>query len=237
ATGQDLLQCIAPDVREGLLFVTPADALPPVTPDVPAEIAALRVPAAFALIGSADRGFSIAAAYKASGDPQAVLDAAVSALTADGWALAPGANMPSAFASPTMTRSQSLCKDGNSAGVSVRLVDDTTYVSYSVAKSSERTDCAMRGTLRERMDAGLPSFDYSAFGAPTPRGSSGSSSGISTLRSTRVDVNAELPALASELARQLREQGWQEDTSWTGTVTAGSTWSRTTDGARRAGTL
>jgi hypothetical protein len=51
-------------------------------------------------------------------------------------------------------------------------------------------------------------------------------------------VKDSIGSVARNFSRQLAEQGWNEDTSWAGSGTAGSTWSRKLQGgATVRGTL
>jgi hypothetical protein len=46
-----------------------------------------------------------------------------------------------------------------------------------------------------------------------------------------------MSGLVGNLDEQLRGQGWASDAHWSGTLSAGSTWTRETDGLKLAGKL
>lgn len=65
-----------------------------------------------------------------------------------------------------------------------------------------------------------------------------SADGNSVSTSAPLELDWDLADISDWFAGQLREQGWQEDASWEGSETGGSTWTRTTeDGTALSGLL
>jgi len=242
AFSADLLECVNPDVRRGLLFIVPADGDLDISDQMPEEIAALPVPADFAWLANRSRPDGQTSVFLASSDPQAALDAAMTALATDGWQ-PDRSNMPvSAFESPAMDRSQTACRDGEAMSVSTRRLEDTTYALYFINANSERSSCRVSpglggGNFMENPN--LPEFDFTALGSRgMPRSRSGSGLGNNIRTSMQLRLTASLGDVASQLAEQLADLGWQRDTSWAGSVMAGSTWARTrADQQRLSGAL
>jgi hypothetical protein len=250
----ELLQCVDPAVLEGLVFRTVAAT---VSDEVPPEMTGVTPPAGFDWIGSQRRAMpgtssllrsgsgpvsQVNAAYKTGLSRDEALAAAMAALAADGWTASPqrmGGGAP--FGSITPDQPEIVCKDEQAVTVNVNEIDGTTYVSYGFTTGQVASNCLSDD---ERRRLGMPGAEYMptldippdpATGRPARRGGAG---GSGTTQRVEVFHGASLAELTAALTQQLVEQGWANDASWTGTTTAGSSWSRRVDDDTRVqGTL
>jgi hypothetical protein len=222
--------------------MTPNDPGPVIDDTMPAAIAAIDRPASFVWIGGRDGTSSVAGAFRTDAEPSAALAAAVAGLSSEGWEVNSSARMVNAFESPILERSETLCRNGESMSIAARRVGGVNYLSYGIRKSSEGSICQNPGPNGFGMPGGIPGgdgtqpdFDFRAIDpAASERGfsSGGSGSGSSSRRTRGLRIDSSLTGLADGLGQQLIAQGWSPDARWTGSRTAGSTWSRRTDDDR-----
>lgn len=251
ATGQDLLQCLHPDIVNGLIFRgNPAQQLA-VTSELPATLSEFRAPAGFTLIGTAVRVESdlTTVAYKTELDRGEAFDALVGAFGAGGWELEeelrPIAPVFELSASPT---TGTICRDGERLSLGIRDFDGTRYASIGSVPLDRPRDCHAedpRMRSRPSLPGGVhdylpllvfPESTQAANGGALGAGFSGA--GDSTRTSARVASPDSAQTLAAHLGAQMVEQGWRQDASWTGNLSAGAVWMRQADdGAAVWGTL
>jgi len=255
ASGADLLQCVNPDVRQGLLFIVPGDPEPDITDEMPAQIAAIPRPEGLTWIAASLRSSGVVGAFRTDDEPQVAVDAAIAALIPEGW-IPDGsfASSRSPFASPAIDVSQTLCRDGDLRSVSARQSDGVTYLTYNVPRNAERTVCQTGpgpgGSPFGRPSGGpfggpapgatgvaalVPALEFTTLD-PTaiPRNGGGGGVGGSFSRTTTIRIGAELGAVAGHVEAQLDAQGWERDAEWSGSATAGSTWTRSMEGGQLA---
>jgi hypothetical protein len=256
ASGADLLQCVNPDVRKGLLYVVPTDSVLNITDEMPPQIAAIPRPDGLTWVAASIRTSGVVGAFRAEGEPQAAVDAAVAALAPDGWVADDSYSSRSPFASSAIDASATLCREGEPRSVSARRIDSVTYLNYSVSANAERSVCQSRmptsaprpsaANLRAGpfagpppgatgLDALAPTLEITTLD-PTaiPRGSGGSGLAGSIRRSTTLRIASDLETVAGHIEGQLDAQGWARDADWSGSVMAGSTWSREMDSGKLA---
>jgi hypothetical protein len=244
ASAQDLLDCVNPDVLRGLVLRSSADEGVVFSTASPAQMSDITAPPQFDWIGSVERtggvAASVSAAFRTDLAPDAAMEVAMAGLTSSGWEAQPqlgGAG--GAFASMPITRSQTACRDEQPVSVAANELENTTYVTYSFTTSSANTVCSAPdpssplGGLSANIYRDMPSLEFPpdpVTGEPV-RSSGGGGGGSQNVRysTTQVTHNESLNGLAVFLSEQLSAQGWVADTSWTGTTTAGSSWTRQAD--------
>ena len=256
AFGQGLLDCIEPDVLRTLLLQSQGERPPVITAAVPAEIAALRLPAQFTWIGSAERitgrmdattnASQVTAAWRSRLAPDAARAAATTALAASGWEILQQLAGLRVFGTAAAQFPQRLCRDGKTVSVNASAMEGVTYLLLTIPRGNGDGACSQSARPAALSNSGfepyLPQLELPAdpaSGAVAPFGSGGSSSSTS-LFSARVEFTIRDSAanVARHFAKQMAEQGWSSDANWSGTSTAGSSWSRRGEGgARILGTL
>lgn len=241
AFAQDLLECVNPDVLKGLVLRSSANEGVVFNTTSPAQMSGITTPPQFDWIGSVERTggitASVGAAFRTDLTPEAAIEAAMADLTSSGWEAQPDRfGGGGAFASMPITQSQTACRDEQPVTVSANELEGTTYVTYRFSTSSANTACSMpdprnpMGGFGSNIYQDMPSLEFPpdpVTGEPV-RSSGGGGGGSQSVRysTTQVTHNESLSGLAVFLSEQLSAQGWVADTSWTGTTTAGSSWSR-----------
>lgn len=238
-TGADPLQCLDEDVLQGLLVA------PEITyslhDDVPALLADLRLPRELAWLGSPKfeaRGSGMApayAVYRTSLELATARQVARDALTAAGWEyIAPVVMRATAFVSASSlasSTSDAFCREGKPLGLGGGTLGGVNYLVLSVDGPGQCNlpppgSLVRAGPVDEFIptlqlppdpQTGLPA---AVRGQGTAAIAAGSQSQASFTASTTID------AVADHFAGQMAAQGWRPDARWTGTATAGSTWSR-----------
>ena len=248
AYGQDLLECVNPDVLRGLIFRNTAAQATVISERVPDEISGIDVPTQFSWIGSAERNLgaalgnapltSVTAAYRTSMTADAARAAAIDALARGGWEIQTeqmgiGNGV---FTSASQPVSQTACRDNQPVSVTASTLNGRTYVLYGIARGGNSTACDARMRPSVMSGTGLeeymPTLELPAdpvTGAPARMQGSGGGGGGSG-RNLRVEFTLDdsVGNVANHFARQMADQGWTADTRWTGTTTAGSSWSKQT---------
>jgi hypothetical protein len=252
AVGQDLLQCVNPDVVNSLLFHGRADLHQTVTRGLPADLADVAVPGGFELIGGAVRDeMGIATvAFKTHLDSDEAFAALLASSEAKGWELEDDTQpfMARVFNLSSGPTTGTICLNGERRSLRVRDVAGNRYATVATQASDRPRDCnapdprlAMRPPMPGLATGELPSL-YLPESVREPNGNPlGGGSGMSGANfSTSVQVaSPESGArIADHLAGQMVEQGWLEDGRWTGALSAGSSWTRQAeDGVSLAGTI
>lgn len=259
--GQGLLDCVEPDVLRALVLQGQREQAPLISGALPAELSTLRLPREFSWIGSAERitgrvdantnATQVTAAWRSSLPVDAAREAARSALAASGWevrSMGIFMNMKGGFRASFLSVPMTACRDGKPVDVNVSAMDGATYLLLVVRRGMANSLCnqpvpnmgAASGWLGEYM----PRLDLPAAAGPVIANVSGfsgaGSSNGSTVASTSMDfvLQDSIDNIARHFARQIAEQGWSSDTSWSGGSTAGSSWSKRVDGgALMLGTL
>lgn len=248
AFGQNPLECVDPDVLRALVFPGNADQSVVVSSGLPDELAAIVAPSPFTLIGSMERDLgavlngvtirTVSAVYRTTLSPDAARAAALDGLAAAGWEVQPaqGPQMGSGVFVSTnqMPVSQAACRDDMPINVTARTVDGKTYVTYGVSIGSNSSACDPRASAqfmsRSPLDEHMPKLELPSdpsTGEPARMRGSGGGGG-SNSRNVRVEfrVAESVRNVASSFARQMADQGWTADATWSGSTTAGSSWTK-----------
>jgi hypothetical protein len=249
AFGQGLLDCVDPDVLRALLLQSQAEGAPIITAAVPLEIASLKMPAGFTWIGSAERitgradastnTSQVTASWRSNLAPNAARAATTTALTASGWALRSmsgfGMNV---FISTEAQGSQTACRDGKPVNMNITAMDGVTYVLFTIQRGSTgNTICNQpdrpSSGVTTSLEGYLPRLNMPVDPATgvSVRNLGGGGSGSAGNQTARAEFSTKdsVGNIARYFAKQMSEQGWSSDASWSGVSTAGSSWSRRSD--------
>lgn len=235
AFGQNLLECVNPDVLSGLVFRGNSDADVAVSAEMPSEMAGISIPGSFQWIASINRNDRLTAAFKTDLSMDDATSAAIEDL-GDGWAVRQQMSFGSgAFGANAMPVSRTACRANATVSVMANDFEGTTFVTYTFGDDPLGTSCD-QGNARSPFgtaspfEAFMPEFEFPpdpVTGVPyTPRGSSGGGGGQAQERATEIELNDSIGNLTRFLSDQLPAQGWQADSNWTGRLTAGSSWTR-----------
>lgn len=241
AVGDDLLECVNPDVLNGLLFNGPYESTLSVTDTLPEAMSGYQAPESFELIGAGIRGIvgqmvMTTVAYRTSLASEDAFAALLASLEPDGWAIEESPNRAQTFnlgGSPTRGI---VCRNAERMMISVEDVEHVRYAHIDSNTDQRGQDCneedprlARRGpgmfqAMREQMPA--LNFPATAHAAPGGIGAGIGGSGETVSTSSRIVSPDSAPSLAEHLADQLAAQGWRRDASWNGSLSSGSTWFR-----------
>lgn len=243
---QDALQGVNRDVLNGLIFNGRPELKMAVTRTLPANMAGLRVPAGFTLIGTGVRGDgrrqSTSVAMKTTLPADRAFAALVEAQRAEGFQIEPSP-IPQTFNVAGGRQNATVCRNGERRTL---LLDDADGVRYAgvllnpdtrkLACNAQDPRASMMGFEIMRRQTPRFSFPASARLAGGP-GGGGSGSNDSYSTSTTIQSPDTAGSLAEHLAAQMPAQGWRRDASWAGSMSAGSTWRREADELSLWGTL
>lgn len=240
--GQDLLQCLSPDVVNGLIFRGNENQVRTFTASLPDNMSGYEAPAGFTLIGTAEREAidHTTSAFRTDLERSAAYDAFFASFAADGWAVEePQQRIPRVFSLSGSPESSTLCRDGERLNLSIRSVDDVRYASVSVLPQDRPRGCnevdprqggimIMQGGIHDHMPTLVFSESTSAADG-TSLGGGFSGGGDSTRTSARIESPDSSSSIAEHLASQMIEQGWRRDASWSGGFSSGASWVRSVD--------
>lgn len=256
APAASLADCVDPHVLFGLLlpFETAFKAVS--TP--PAELGALQPPRELTWLGGAEHvtaaSSTHSAVYRTSLPREAARAAMATVLVAAGWKAQPavGTTFRNIFVSSGLPgMGETYCREGTPVTLDSRVLEGVTYVVLSrqtgagFASTCDRPVPQIARTASP-LDEFLPQLELPldpATGRPVAmRGGGGGSSAGGSRWNRRSDVSfrskESLDSIAGHFASQLAAQGWRPDASWSGAVSAGSTWiSRADDDTLLEGAL
>lgn len=245
ATAQQPLQCLNPDVLNGLVFLGRSELKVEVTRSLPPAMSGLRAPDAFSLIGTGvrDSGRITNVAYKTALTIDKAYTDIVAALGSAGWAVEASAAAGTTFNVAGAPRTTSVCRNGDRRAVMVAEVAGVRYVNIiGYAQGEQPRDCNAPdpgpGNLAFMTARNaVPRFRFPA-GTAIAQGGGGGGGGSDVFTSaTRIISSESATALAELLASQLQGQGWRPDSVWSGAGSAGSTWRKLDEGRLTWGTL
>lgn len=243
ATGQDLLQCLSPDVVNGLIFRGNENQVQTFTAGLPDSLSGYQPPAGFTLIGTAHReaiNYTTVAFRTDMSRPEAY-SAFSASFAGDGWAVEEEQRpMPNVFnlAGAPETNS-TLCRDGERINLSIRAVDNVRYASVRITPQDRPRGCNEvdpRLSGRMMMEGGvhdhLPTLYFPESTSPangTQLGGGYSGAGDSTRTSARIESPDSSSQLSAHLESQMIAQGWRRDAGWSGELSSGASWTRAVD--------
>jgi hypothetical protein len=219
---------------------------------LPDVLTNLRAPADFELIGTAVRGDSglTTVAFRTDLAGDEAFAAMLGSLETDGWTLEADQSSSQTFNVTGQPVNGTVCRDSERMSLIVQNVDDIRYASINSYVDQRALECgvedprlALRGPgMFEAMRTAMPRLEFPASTRPADgRGGLGggmSGSGDTVSTSSRIESPDSAAILAEHLAGQLSAQGWRRDAAWSGSLSAGSTWTRNgNDGRPSWGTL
>ncbi|HUG72600.1 MAG TPA: hypothetical protein VMK82_04170 [Steroidobacteraceae bacterium] len=241
AAAQQPQQCVNPQMLNGLVFLGRSDLKVSVTPGQPAFMSGLSVPTDLLLIGTGVlEGGMTTVAYKTSRASDKAYAAVVTALGAEGWAVEQTAGSSANFNVAGGLKQGTLCRNTERRYVTVTDIAGARYVNIVALAEARRRECNVDPFMSTALSMGPGGGPWFQFPAGTSLAQGfGAGGGSNTMYTTgsRI-ISEETPAsLVEHLASQLEDQGWQPDSGWSGSGSAGSTWRKTQDGELTWGTL
>jgi len=243
ALGQDLLQCVDPDVRNALLFSARLEGVMQITPALPASMNVFDVPADFELIGTSVRGgMSTSVAFTTVLSSAEAYAALRGALEAEGWQPEDDQSVRT-FNVTSQPLSGRVCRNAERLSLTVYDVNGVRYATVGSYPDQRRLECnaldprlALQGpAMFEAMRTRMPKLDFPTTATPADGRSIGggmSGSGETVSTSSRIRSPDSAATLVSYLASQMTAQGWRRDAGWSGSLTSGSTWTLQGDDGR-----
>lgn len=238
---EDLLACVDPDVRLGLLSSLPGVGVL-LTRTVPDELAGLVQSENLEFIASSVSDSRILAAYRSVLATDEAMDTASAMLGEAGWSeFSVGVPPSGGFVTSVRPQLDMFCRDDAMLNVMGSATDDTTYLRITVTLTPGGVPCGeltgAGGRITAQSAAGASLFEHlptlALSDEITPLNSVmptiarfGGFSGTGRSASTEIELEAALSAqdLIEHFGQQLEEQGWTRDSGWTGTNSSGSSW-------------
>lgn len=229
----DLLACVDPDVRAGILRSVPMGAT--VTRTVPDPVIELRELGDFELIASIAGPSGVRAAFKTALSASAGTQRMTSLLEEAGWRDEHrGDGQGGGFVVEGATETRLLCRDGERAMIERKSAEGLTYLTIEffplnpimwtcdelVSTPSETRTTPGPEIWRHLPRLTLPDdADLTPLQVETPSGGHSSAS-------IGVTVETDLTAqnLVDHFRTELQAQGWRHDTGWSGRSSSGSIW-------------
>lgn len=245
ALGQDLLQCLNPDLVKGVLFNGRPEAQMSITATLPEALAGYQAPSGFALVGSAVRrdGASTTVAYRTSLDREAAYAALLASFEAEGWVIEelPLGPVEPIFVEPAGPVSGSICLDGERRFLNVDDVEGRRFATIALndqptARACNAEDPRLRGlgsSMMSMLTEAAPTLELpegtTAADGSGRINSGGGGSGDTYRTESQIRITVSASAFMDRLAEQVRAQGWTADARWTGALSHGGRWIRTSD--------
>ena len=196
---------------------------------IPDGFAALNVPSGLSLVGSETGNSMTTVVYIANKGAEESLDAAVAAMANAGWTENEAQNrlVTGGFQTLSRPKSAALCHDDYAGALSV-IADHKsgqTFVSYVQHPTSQSCGAAEPAPIRHdpsEMMRLMPTFRLPEGAKATNTGMGGSSDEVSS----HVDISGAMgrSELISSFENQIRDQGWEFQTSWSSHRSSGSVW-------------
>ena len=245
----DLLACVDPDVRAGLLPGL-AEETTVVSRDFPEFLSGVAPSDEIEFIGSSVAPFETVAAYKSGLPTGDAFGTTGEMLGEAGWrAFDIQAPRSGGFVTGAQPQPQfgTFCRDDQTLHAIAAEVEGTTYVRLSLWPDVGPGPC-------EEITGGLDGFGFPSAGEsdlyehmPTlaipeeaavlnPTGGyiigAGEFPGTGRSIGTGIELETDLAAqsLLGHYGQQLEDQGWRLDTAWSGESSSGSAWTRSPDG-------
>lgn len=237
----DLLACVDPDVRRGLLFGMVDAGVTVVSRAIPDVLSGLPESDELEFIGSSVSELQTVAAYKT---PLAAADAiniVAGVLREAGWRNLEAPGPPGGgFTTRAQPRFDAFCREDTMLSAVASPSDDSTFVRLQVNPGAggicdELSGVSGRGIVR---NVGGPNLYEHMPTLAIPDGTTpleprtglvlgfGGFSGTDRSASTEIELETDRSAqeLVELFGQQLEEQGWSYDTGWTGQYSTGSGW-------------
>lgn len=244
AAADDPFACVDPDIRHALLGNTfPPDAQ--ISTGVPAEFSDVALPASMEVIGTYEDSHSVRVAYKTSGTSADVVRAATDFLVESGWLELEDYSRAfrGGFQARARQQHSRVCRD-DVGMVSITANDEnaTTYVSLQLARQMSLYNCETLASTElgyrrfADLRAELPVLNFADGVSATSMGSGGGGDDIESRAVATTELGRAF--VVSDFNDQIRNQGWEFDSAWSGARSAGSVWTKeSSDGKPMIGKL
>ena len=244
AFADDPFSCVDPRLRAAFMHSGIGETV--YSTEVPANFVPHATPPGATLVGSQVFGSTASTVMYELDDASDAMEAMVAGLQQDGWkSLDESEGRGRGFQSSMMGNFSRFCQEDGEGILTLmtRNTADHTFLSMSVSSGGGQRTCddvSAQMTMRRYNPMSLakevPNLDL-------PRGTvahgSGSAGGQDEWEThTLVETDMDRASLLSVLSDQIRDQGWTFDTRWSGSLSSGSAWSKTSEeGELLIGTL
>ena len=200
---------------------------------IPEGFAALNVPSGLSLVGSQTGNSMTTVVYRANMGADESLDAAVAAMANAGWTENEQQHrgVTGGFQTGSRPKAAVLCHDDYAGALSVVAADKSgqIFVSYVQHPTSQSCGAAEPAPIRHdpsEMMRLMPTLRLPEGTTATNTGMGGNGHEVSS----RVDISGALGRsdLISAFENQIRDQGWEFQTSWSSHHSSGSVWAQDT---------
>lgn len=239
------IDCIDPDVLYGLLLGPGVEHFRITHAPLP-QLAAFKPPRELTWLGGTERNAGgmrqLSSVYRTSLAPEAARIATAGALVASGWTLHSDGRMLGAnvfVSSSSRQAAATYCREGMSVALTSGSLEGVTYVVLSDMERSAgiSSACGRPPQIVPRnaspLDEIMPTLELPRDPATgqllAMSGGGGSNGQFRRSVSTSFRTKDTASSVAQHFGSQMAGQGWQAGTSWSGTGSAGSTWSRRLD--------
>lgn len=239
AAAQDLLECVDPDVRAGLIGLA-FDDTRLFTAEWPRFLDDLELPRGLSYIGATESEILDTAAFKSGLEPDAAMEQVSNVLSLNGWrpVAGPQRTQTGFVVGPRPDVATMFCRDAQRVNARAAHRNGATYISLNAIRLGAGScvqDAFDTASSQQRvfdLSEFMPRFDMPRDSSQRRDGGiysgvlSSSGSGGRNARTTTVQLvtSRDADSLATFFADQLRAQDWQLDAGWSGQAAAGSAW-------------
>jgi len=228
AYAEDPFACVDPDVAAAFLG-DPYQGRGEYSTSIPDGFATLIVPSGLSFVGSQTTNSMTSVVYKAKQNTDSALNAAVAAMANAGWSEGAQQNRGAIGGFQTASRPTAtmLCHDDYDGALSVIAADKSGQTFISYVQHSTSQSCRIAQPARVQHDPSemmrlVPTLKL-------PEGVKASNTGMGGNGhevGSHVDISGQLGRsdLSSFFENQIRDQGWEFQTSWSSRHSSGSVW-------------
>ena len=230
----DPFACVDPEFATAFLG-TGYQNRPVYSTELPSAFDGLPVPDTFELIGSTTNSFSLQAVYKTTEDSTIALGDALDLLLNNGWRnLANIRAMHSrGFQSGINPKMARVCRNIEPGLLSINVNDSTdrayfsySMTSYGIGQTCDDMEAQSNAFSRHGMSLmnELPVLELPEDAQSSSAGSGGGGNEYHSDVVVMTDMSR--TSLVRHLGDQVRAQGWEFDTNWSGAQSSGSIWTK-----------
>jgi hypothetical protein len=229
----DPFACVDPHVTAAFLYGGYDDESS-FTTSVPADFADMQLPGDLNIVGSRINKWGAIVVYRTTQTADQALSEITKELSSTGWsdATRESTRALGGFQTRSIPETTVFCRNDGPGIVNVTAweINETTYVQFSRGQNPKAANC---GSLLSSGHHGH-SFELMSFmpvlelpkDVKTSQGSGGGGSSDQVYSNVIVTTEIARSALIAFFGDQIREQDWNYDASWTGSVSSGSLWIR-----------
>ena len=234
ALGDNPLACVDPDFAEAFLINAQRGGSAYST-DLPLDFPQIRMPDSYLLVGSERNQYFDRVMYKTGDGADTAVSVAIEGIVGDEWQDVSGLDRMSrgGFQTSAITNSAMFCRDTSpgTLRISANDVNGQIYLALSLSNSGQGPSCSELELQKQYRSRNVLDYMDELPRLILPDGvqslGSGSGGGGGEYHShITVTTSMSRESLVSHLGDQVRDQGWIFDTGWSGNLSSGSVWSR-----------